>query len=561
MNKKLLYGLMAAALMATSACSSEEPVAMEGDTLVTFTVELPAQLQGRTYGDGYTAKKLEYQVYDHNGNVLGDLKDNGNVVFGDGELTKQISLRLAKSRSYTILCWAAANDVNVPYTFNRAEQTISANYTNVTANSDLYDAFFGKAEFTVSGPVSTTIELRRPFAQINIGATDIAEAASAGWTTTETQVTVNRVYSKFNLSTGAVVGDYGPVTYTYAAKPTTPESFPVAGVDYQAMVYVLTAPTQNLVTVDFDAVSGVGSTVLNRSYANVPVQRNFRTNIYGNILTDQADITVEIKPAFEITDNDVYVATATTAADLTNALVDRDAEKIVIDLPAGTLDWTIDANNYFGSTNTKEIEIRGAGVDQTTLQFTGSDVEYLEAKNPNAKLVLNDLTVNRTQDPGAFETRTVVFRNCNVEINNVVFNRAILFDCVGKTVNLNNVTVNERAAGNYAGWTTPGVDMTLHNCVFNAPDAGSRALKVYDDYTPDPQPTTITVTGCTFTFQNKSAILVKSKSTTDIVWGAGNTVNYPTTYSAEQKVPVWVDSDRASYFDLVTVTGASKYQE
>lgn len=305
MNKKLLYGLMAAALMATSACSSEEPVAMEGDTLVTFTVELPAQLQGRTYGDGYTAKKLEYQVYDHNGNVLGDLKDNGNVVFADGELTKQISLRLAKSRSYTILCWAAANDVNVPYTFNRAEQTISASYTNVTANSDLYDAFFGKAEFTVSGPVSTTIELRRPFAQINIGATDIAEAASAGWTTTETQVTVNRVYSKFNLNTGAVVGDYGPVTYKYAAKPTTPETFPVLGVDYQAMVYVLTAPTQNLVTVDFDAVSGVGSTVLNRSYANVPVQRNFRTNIYGNILTDQADITVEIKPDFQTPDYSV----------------------------------------------------------------------------------------------------------------------------------------------------------------------------------------------------------------------------------------------------------------
>ena len=56
---------------------------------------------------------------------------------------------------------------------------------------------------------------------------------------------------------------------------------------------------------DFDAVSGAGSTVLNRSYSNVPVQRNFRTNIYGHILTDQADITVEIKPDFQTPDYSV----------------------------------------------------------------------------------------------------------------------------------------------------------------------------------------------------------------------------------------------------------------
>ncbi|MBQ2247200.1 MAG: hypothetical protein II323_00395, partial [Tidjanibacter sp.] len=44
-------------------------------------------------------------------------------------------------------------------------------------------------------------------------------------------------------------------------------------------------------------------------YGNVPVQRNYRTNIYGNLLTDQTGVIVEIKPAFEddAADVDPYI--------------------------------------------------------------------------------------------------------------------------------------------------------------------------------------------------------------------------------------------------------------
>ena len=95
-----------------------------------------------------------------------------------------------------------------------------------------------------------------------------------------------------------------------------------------------------------------------------------------------------------------------------------------------------------------------------------------------------------------------------------------------------------------------------------APNSGARNFKVDDVYSgANPQPTTINVNNSTFTFQKKTAILVKSTLATTINWGTGNTVNYPATYTEAQKAPVWVDSDRATYFDQVTVNGATKYQE
>ena len=38
-----------------------------------------------------------------------------------------------------------------------------------------------------------------------------------------------------------------------------------------------------------------------RTFTNVPVQRNYRTNIYGSLLTNTTDFTVVIEPAFATT--------------------------------------------------------------------------------------------------------------------------------------------------------------------------------------------------------------------------------------------------------------------
>ncbi|MDD6140342.1 MAG: hypothetical protein PUB61_02935, partial [Bacteroidales bacterium] len=64
MNKKLIYCLCASAMLFT-ACSDEAVNApVEGESLVTITTQLPADLGTRAFGDGTTATNLTYAVYE-----------------------------------------------------------------------------------------------------------------------------------------------------------------------------------------------------------------------------------------------------------------------------------------------------------------------------------------------------------------------------------------------------------------------------------------------------------------------------------------------------------------
>ncbi len=68
MIKKFLYTGCAAAMLLTTACASEDIVpAGEQEALVSFNVQLPAEIQSRAYSDGTTARNLTVAVYDASG--------------------------------------------------------------------------------------------------------------------------------------------------------------------------------------------------------------------------------------------------------------------------------------------------------------------------------------------------------------------------------------------------------------------------------------------------------------------------------------------------------------
>ncbi len=241
-----------------------------------------------------------------------------------------------------------------PYNFDTTNHKVDVTYTNVTANSDIYDAFFKCEDVAVSGSINRTVELRRPFAQINIGATDYAAAKAAGWVTEKTSVHVDDVYSTLNVFDATVSNRVaGGYTYTLAAKPdkATDGAFPVSGVDaeYQSMVYVLTGADQALTNVEFKAHAG--TEVITRNYANVPVRRNYRTNIYGNILTEAANFTVQIIPEFNEPANNVQVEVS-TAQEL-KSLATTTGGKAVL---TQDVDLT-ELSSYLSVTANKDLEI------------------------------------------------------------------------------------------------------------------------------------------------------------------------------------------------------------
>lgn len=292
--KKILYGMMLATMFFATSCENELELGAAGEeSVVSFTISTP-DMGSRAYSDGTTATKLQYAVYNEQGNKLQNL--GGVIENFDG--SENIRIALGNGYKYSIIFWAA--DPNSPYTVDFGAKTMTVDYNDATSNDESRDAFYKYHEFTVNGAQTETIELKRPFAQLNIGANDFEQAANAGIVPLKSAVTVKSIYSTLNLSNGAV-SDEVDVVFKDGDLPSG-ETFPVSGYEYLAMNYLLIGDDKMVVDVTF-TITDKNDVSKTRQISSVPVQRNHRTNIYGQILTSDVDVNVDINPDFGGDDN------------------------------------------------------------------------------------------------------------------------------------------------------------------------------------------------------------------------------------------------------------------
>ena len=293
------FTIAAAALLVTSCNDEMDNGLKTGDEgTVTFTAQLPSEMGTRAFADGLTAKHLQYAVYEAGQSTPLKVFGDETTVVGEAEmdnLKQTVSLKLTTGKTYDVIFWADAT-TDSPYTFNPASREVSVDYSKVNNNSDNCDAFFKKETITVSGNQSVDVKLTRPFAQVNIGTDDFDAAKASGLEVTQTEV-VAKAFATLNLATGEVADEAGR-TFTMKAIPTASDGeFPVAGgYKYLSMDYLLVGADKATV----DVVFNYGGPQ-NRTFTNVPVQRNYRTNIYGSLLTNATDFNVVIEPAFATT--------------------------------------------------------------------------------------------------------------------------------------------------------------------------------------------------------------------------------------------------------------------
>ena len=284
----------------------QEPTAATVSVSVT-TPELGVNT--RVFGDGKTAKTLHYAVYNAKVDAAGDtvltyLPDL-TVEDHEFELSTTVDLQLVTGNTYKVIFWADSDDA--PYTIHWTDATgaanasVSVDYTDVTSNNEAYDAFFNWMTIVVNASKTESIKLYRPFGQLNIGTNDMKKALSAGYELKETQVTV-ATYNTLDLWTKEVSGDT-IVEFAWATFPdSTKETFPVKVATgelpyyYLAMNYLLLPTDKKLVDVTFDYTDLQDNK--QRTFSAVPVRRNWRTNIYGQLLTSDIDVNVEIVPLF-----------------------------------------------------------------------------------------------------------------------------------------------------------------------------------------------------------------------------------------------------------------------
>lgn len=348
--------MVAVGAVTLASCSNDQMAdpAINNDGTVIITAQLPTDLQSRAYGDGTVAKTLHYAVYEGDDVIFASDVDGSPAPVTVDAKNFTLSLNLVKGKTYDLVFWADAT-TDSPYTFSSSDKNITVSYDNV-GNNENRDAFFQAVkDLTVTGPVQQTVQLRRPFAQVNIGTNDFDAAEKAGVEVAATTMTVSGVYDTLDLLTG-VASASGDVTITYTAAVPKNETFPVKGYEYLAMNYILSgsevtgtdvqAASRELIDITYEIECKDGHKIP-YSFTNVPVQRNYRTNIYGALLTNPADFNIVVIPGFNDPDIDNEIL-AETPEDVVNAFKGGQdvviAENTDIDLSATPAeDLVIDA--------------------------------------------------------------------------------------------------------------------------------------------------------------------------------------------------------------------------
>lgn len=311
--KKITYLFMGAAALLLASCSNED-VMLPGDNgdgtaNIDFNVGLPI-LQSRAFSDGSTATKLQYQIYE----VTTSGSDKSYKKIGEpGEATmvdlkKQLTLKLLTEHTYAVVFWAQSTGTT-PYTVTFGEDGANLSVsTDLTCSDENLDAFFKTEEFTVTGNRVMNVEMKRPFAQINLGTSDLEEAQVLGMEEIQTYIEVGghnyldliTGKSDTKQSNGSHVPSFATRRFAYAPIPEG-QVFPVKGHEYLGMVYVLVGEDDATATVTFK-YQDKSKKEVSRMLTNVPVKRNHRTNLYGQVLTSDAIVNVFIEPNFDPSD-------------------------------------------------------------------------------------------------------------------------------------------------------------------------------------------------------------------------------------------------------------------
>ena len=456
--KNVLFSTVAMSalvLMATSCADDQTSDLKAGaESTVTITAQLPGDMGTRAFADGTKATELHYAVYEKGTTTRLAVCKKADGTKGQLEgtatmtgLQTTISLQLTTGKEYDFVFWADAPGGNV-YTFNSENQTVTVNYANAENNTDNLDAFFGqKKALKVSGNMSISQELRRPFAQINIGTDDFDAAAAAGYTVSESTIGV-ATYSTLNLLSEEVSD---PVTATFVKKPipTEDSKFSVNSKDYKylSMSYVLVPKDKETVDIAFDY------TLTNRTFTNVPVQRNYRTNIFGSLLTNTADFNVVIAPRFNDPDYNHNVITASTQTELATAAQTPNAVIKLKENTTYTLPATVAEGVSFSGDETTVISIPQAiAYHGKTIGFSGVTV-----KSPNA-----DFT-------GIQHAKAVTYTGCVIE--------GQPFSYAEKAV-YNKCTFKQTSSDAYNIWTYGSKDITFNSCRF---ECAGKSVLIYNE--------------------------------------------------------------------------------
>ena len=422
-------------LLVFAACQSDELAngGRNGEVATSFSVQLPgngnnAVTRAATAGDGTSVNRCIMEIYLNDelySRQIGAIQPDG--------LTAGFDVRLVTSQTYKFVFWAdhveSVEDeaIKTDLHYNTADLrniSMQGDY-NGSGKDNTRDAFFASLEKLVTNAFSESVELTRPFGQLNIKTEDLAsipDNQKEAFVPVTAGLSFKNLYTGFNAATGNLLGE--PTAVAYKAASDVVDANGNLTVDY--LFAPNTAGGQHLVNMTLAVYNAAGGQITTKALNNIPVQRNYKTNVTGNLLTVDGKVNVMVTPAFSspaLSEKVIEVASVSEVAEAlktnTNVVV-MEAPKeaatislpkyesgdvaVSITLPETSNDITINYATETGGDSKnapKELNITAPSVSkiiidasESTVTLNGQSYTAVEATTAdNTLIVEKDVTV------------------------------------------------------------------------------------------------------------------------------------------------------------------------
>ena len=296
-------------MFAFVACQKEEAKDSHGeDCVARLTVQVPEDVLTKAVSQAALVDIVYYDVWTEDFETL--------LFSGSGaveDCRAELEVALVMDQTFQFIFWAQNENADGPYSWTDLKK-VNVDYSKFTVNNkDCYDAFYAVATIVADGE-DKVVRLYRPFAQLNFGATRM-NADFGDFTITSNSVTVSKYASAFDTVGGKAV-DYvnAPVTFTAAtgglvqAETQDNKDLQVGEAAYYwvAMNYLL-VPSDQSTTVNVEASFTTKVGTVKHKIPNVPLNKNYRTNIVGDLFTSTAQLNIVVEESFKTPDENKYL--------------------------------------------------------------------------------------------------------------------------------------------------------------------------------------------------------------------------------------------------------------
>ena len=268
------------------------------------------------------------------------------------------------------------------------------NIANVKANEPTMDAFWRNDSFIAApGMKPRSVTLLRALAQVNFGA--VVPTGADALSITKSQVVMKGVPTTLNVLLGSK-----DKSHSGSEDITFQDNAPISGeklmvgetaYDYVATAYVFAPKADKMLTDISSTVTFSNGKTTTISTPNVPIQRNYRTNILGNLLNVDAEWNVNIDDRFQ-EPNITYDPVSAGLMKGTTVTLTEDYKVLKdnwsgVNIPTGTESvLNLNGHRFANEENGKTADAKSALVVKGKLTINGDGEVFCEGnteKKPN----------------------------------------------------------------------------------------------------------------------------------------------------------------------------------